>query len=260
MAEPSPLPYPPRHPWVWGPPLLALGLLELVWLGGFNRPLFALINGWSQVTGDALWANLTLLGDTTVAFALLLPFCGRAPKVAWPAVVAAVIATLWVHALKAPLNAVRPAGILSPEEIHIIGPQILRWSFPSGHTTTAFTLAGIFCLQRWPVALKLAVLSLAVLVALSRIVVGAHWPVDVLAGAAGGWLAAAAGQWLAHRWAWGWRLPAQRGFAAFFLLATLWLLFGHDSQYPQARTLQTLIALGSLAAAFPAMRILARRT
>ena len=35
--------------------------------------------------------------------------------------------------------------------------------------------------------------------AFSRIAVGAHWPLDVLAGAAGGWTAGAIGVWLSIR-------------------------------------------------------------
>lgn len=60
-------------------------------------------------------------------------------------------------------------------------------SFPSGHTlgTAAFATAAALCLARiWPRSASLAItaaLLWTVLVALSRLVLGVHWPTDVLA-------------------------------------------------------------------------------
>lgn len=54
-------------------------------------------------------------------------------------------------------------------------------SFPSGHATTVFALAVVLALwyPRW----RSLFLGLAILVGLSRVVLGAHFPSDVLAGA-----------------------------------------------------------------------------
>jgi membrane-associated phospholipid phosphatase len=54
-------------------------------------------------------------------------------------------------------------------------------SFPSGHTTTAFALAATigFLSARWYVPM----LVLAAAVGLSRLILGAHYPSDILAGA-----------------------------------------------------------------------------
>ena len=55
-------------------------------------------------------------------------------------------------------------------------------------------LAAIVLLSaRPPRIVALLALGVALLVGLSRIAVGAHWPTDVLAGAACGWLAGSAG-------------------------------------------------------------------
>ncbi len=56
-------------------------------------------------------------------------------------------------------------------------------SFPSGHSCSAFAFAVALCLtlpRRW---MKVTALCMAVVMALSRLYVGVHFPSDVLAGA-----------------------------------------------------------------------------
>jgi undecaprenyl-diphosphatase len=74
-------------------------------------------------------------------------------------------------------------------------------SFPSGHATTAFAAALLLAL--WYPRFAGAFLGLAVLVGLSRVVLGSHFPSDVLAGALlGGGAALAAHAYVpaARRW------------------------------------------------------------
>ena len=66
-------------------------------------------------------------------------------------------------------------------------------SFPSGHTVTVFALASALALIWRPLAWP--GFALALLVGLSRIMVGAHWPSDVLAAA---WLGIAWTLWMRH--------------------------------------------------------------
>ena len=65
--------------------------------------------------------------------------------------------------------------------VHVLGPSLYANSFPSGHTFTAFSTASLFA-GLYP-ALSIPLYSLATLTGLSRIYVGAHFPLDVLGGA-----------------------------------------------------------------------------
>lgn len=81
------------------------------------------------------------------------------------------------------------------------------WSFPSGHATmsavTYLTLGALLARMQPHPALKAYLLSIAVsltlLVGMSRVYLGVHWPTDVLAG----WC-------LGSAWALGWWLVAVR--------------------------------------------------
>ncbi|TVQ27571.1 MAG: phosphatase PAP2 family protein, partial [Wenzhouxiangella sp.] len=69
-----------------------------------------------------------------------------------------------------------------------------QYSFPSGHTLHA-VLFTTLTLSTFP-ALAPILLPFMGLVALSRVILGLHYPSDVAAGAAIGWLIAQTGLWL----------------------------------------------------------------
>lgn len=250
-VAPDASPSPSRRPfWMAGllPPLLALAAL---W------PLFAVDRAWLMGTlqaattalPDPLWAALTLLGNGSMLFACVALAWRQRPDWLMAGLCALPFASLYSRALKHLVVSPRPAGVLPLDQLHVIGERLLNHSFPSGHTVSAFTVAAVVLLaDRPPRAVAALALAGALLVGLSRIAVGAHWPTDVLAGAAGGWLAGLLGVELARRWAWTRRLRAEQIVALIVLVSSL-ALFVVNIGYPQATPFKYLVAaLGTISA------------
>lgn len=113
----------------------------------------------------------------------------RVPVAAISAAVAFTAAWLLSDALKQVFA--RPRPPVADPELEPLVALPGSFSFPSGHAATAFAAAAavgfVAPRLRWPL------LALAALVALSRVYLGVHYPLDVLAGAALGlalgWLA-----------------------------------------------------------------------
>lgn len=224
--------------WQWVPPLLALLLLAVVYASGSNRTLFLALNQLSTYSGDAVWAQLTVMGDTAVILALLLPWWRKRPDLVWAALLAALLATAWTHGLKPLFDIPRPPAVLEAGSFHVIGPAHRTGSFPSGHSTAIFTLLGVMVLTSAVSWLRWPLLVFAILVAVSRSVVGVHWPIDLLGGMLGGWLSALGGVWLARRWQWEKRPFVRWLCAAIPALAAVMLLLGYKTGYAEAELLQ----------------------
>ena len=221
----------------------ALGLLVLVqrgdWYAGFIPAQQA-----SQVFPPWLWESLTTLGDGRVQLALMLPFCLRYPRVFWALVVGALLAGAMSRGLKIWFDLPRPAAVLDASQITIIGARLTAHSFPSGHTVSAFSfIVAWLALLGWGRALPIVVI--AALAGFSRIAVGAHWPVDVLAGGliglAGGWL----GLRLTRRFRWGLGVRAHWILVGIAVIAVATLPF--DGQgYPDTRPWRIVACLWGL--------------
>jgi len=230
---------PLRHPAVWALPVLLLGAIAWLLATRGNLPVFRILNSGSH---PAVWSAITFLGDSAVALALALLVARRSPRLLWAAIPAALIATAWVHGGKQAFDENRPLATLERSEVKVIGPELRYGSFPSGHATTAFAAVGVCILGlRLGFASGLLLIGIAALVALSRVVVGAHWPLDVLAGAFGGWIAAALGVAWAERWK-----SAEPLAVLVCLAAAILLVSGYDGRYPQAGWLARLLGVSTL--------------
>ena len=151
-----------------------------------DHDLFHFLNAWAVSWVGDLFAILTWWGHFAICGSVIALWAWvrranleRKPlkKVVAFALALAVLVVL----LKMGLDRARPASVFGLEAVHVKG-EILRYrSFPSGHTATAlwalFTGA-LLGFRKW----ELVILGvLALLVAISRVVVGAHFPSDVLA-------------------------------------------------------------------------------
>lgn len=178
-------------------------LLPFVFLAMLAEPaLFLWINQACSSLPDVLWVALSLLGNGWVIAALLLPFVPRFPQLFFAALMTAPWTAIVAKGTKFIFSTPRPPAVLESNAFHLIGEAHLQSSMPSGHTLTAFAV--VVALTRMPGspfaehAGKLYVL--AALVGLSRIAMGVHWPEDVLAGAAVGWLSGLLAAYFAYRW------------------------------------------------------------
>jgi membrane-associated phospholipid phosphatase len=234
----------PSSPWAWGPPAVAALLLGAIAASGTNQTLFLVLNHAGHAFGDQFWSNLTMLGDGAVALALILPCIKRSPQVFWAALIAAIIATVYVQVIKHVISVPRPLAVFEAAAFYQTGPPHRAGSFPSGHAAAAFALAGIWIMaltrRYW---LRTALLVLAVLVSLSRVMVGVHWPLDLLGGMLGGWFAAWCGLALATRH--GWKTSSVAGLVAGIILLVVAgaLLFSPHIGMPVVMPLQRALGL-----------------
>jgi membrane-associated phospholipid phosphatase len=217
-----------QRSWTAWLPLLTLG----VFLFGL---LFALLFGWQfDRTGycdlqrdafislnttlnawpAALWRNLTQFGDAAVLIPLLSPIILWRPQAMAAALAAAPVASLFSVTLKHLMAVPRPAAYLDPDQFIILGRALkANNSLPSGHSLTIFTgvTAVLVTLSLFERSWRMGLLALVALlfagaVAVSRVAVGAHWPLDTLGGGLLGILAGIIGAGLALRYQRWWRL------------------------------------------------------
>jgi membrane-associated phospholipid phosphatase len=225
-----------------------------------NTASFFVLNHAASALPDGLWASLTITGHTSMVFALLAPLLlprwrdvaradgsvGSGSIVITALFLCALIGGLAATVLKESFQLPRPPAVLSADSFHLIGHKLELVSFPSGHTLTAFAVATLlilgFALKGWRLY---GLIALASLVGLSRVAVGAHWPLDVLAGAVVGvfcaYLSLITAKYLHHR-----LQPLSSWFYVFFqitlLLAVSISLFWTGMGYPEAMVWQYVVA------------------
>lgn len=178
------------------PVLVAGGLFFIsliVLLLDANTSLFLLINNAGTIVIDDVWILLTTFGDKIFILVLVFIFFWRSFDLLRALLIAALISLLIVGGMKFLIALVRPYEALDPASFHFIGDKLTTYAFPSGHTAGAFAIMGCIGFYFKNNALILLILLFASLIGVSRIMLGVHWPMDVLVGAALGWFFAGLG-------------------------------------------------------------------
>ena len=149
----------------------------------FDVSIFYSLNDLSSSYLVAMVATLvTQFGYEPILalFAVLLFFVDRQnAKLALEVLIAFVIADAVVLVLNGVYFRPRPYETLS--NVLLPGGLGSGSSFPSGHATKAFAVAAVVALQWGKKAVPIVLISCGV--ALSRVIIGVHYPLDVMAGA-----------------------------------------------------------------------------
>ncbi len=160
--------------------------------------LFLLLNTDLGSIGDVFFKYATYLGDGVV-WAIFTVYILIFNRKKLPITLAAIIiSTLIAHYIKGHLITINPRPTSAMPQlkniIHTIAGVELSYSgsFPSGHTTQAFTMYFLFCIlfkKEWIVWVGFL---LALLVGYSRVYQAQHFPIDV----AGGIIVAIVSAWI----------------------------------------------------------------
>ena len=154
-----------------------------------DASLFLLLN--QLLSGDfisGIMGIVTRLGNGTYQALLVLPLMflfsrEKFRKHALALIITAALGGMLVHGIKRAVDRPRPPEYFETLGVPIHAPDKIPTSrsFPSGHTETAFSTA-IYLSLLYPAATPVF-LVLALIVGISRIALGVHFPLDVLAGA-----------------------------------------------------------------------------
>lgn len=163
-----------------------LGALALLlWQLDLNQSLFVSLHHALAVVPGLVWRLLSMAGEWTLVIGVLLWLAARQPVLLPRMVLLGLGGVLASIGLKAGFDVLRPPLLLPPGTVTLLDVLPGNRSFPSGHAIAVAVLAGVL-MAKQSVRGQLGLVLLAVMVCLSRIAIGVHWPLDVLAGAAVG--------------------------------------------------------------------------
>ena len=139
--------------------------------------------------------NLTQLGDALIFLSFLTIFIVFAPKV-WECLISGLLVSVLFSSLLKNIFAVpRPAAAFDAHSFTIIGKTLSGHnSLPSGHSVTIFTILTVLLFAFVPKKLLykilwfFSIISIGLILAFTRVGVGAHYPLDVISGSIIGYI------------------------------------------------------------------------
>jgi len=156
------------------------------WLNDPPRPLDGVLAAVNPLLRPV---PLTLVAVALTLWIVLSAPAGRRLRILGTGVAAGALAWIAATALKGVIDTDRPLTALAGVLTHGYPRTPNGAAFPSSHTAVAVAVA----VAVWPLvgrARRTALVVLAFVVALDRAYIGAHWPVDLVGGAALGVVAA----------------------------------------------------------------------
>lgn len=210
---------------------------------GINEQTFIYINSLNSYSGEWIWPTLTIFGDPLIVVCIGLSFIHFQSKIAVSIFPAILLGAILVFSLKWAFGVSRPDLILEQGQFALLGTSPISPAFPSGHTTGIFTLATLVILFSKNHLINVVVLIFASFVAISRIMVGAHWPLDIGGGMVLGWGVALFAATISQSWLIN---TAKKNFIVYFLLFCSIILIFKDTGYPNAYPAQLIVAFYSL--------------
>jgi membrane-associated phospholipid phosphatase len=171
---------------VWAAGALAVLLLTVVVTSDRNVPaweegLFSAVNERSGLPFAVVWPLMQLGNVLVVVGGALAAAITRRFRLAAGLLAGGLLAYWLAKIVKAVVDRPRPDGML--DDVVIRGPQVLDNGFVSGHATVATVVVAVLLPYVGTRTARVLVV-LAGLVAMARVYVGAHLPLDVVGGAA----------------------------------------------------------------------------
>ena len=178
------------------PYLISLALGTIVLQLWSKAEVFYLINGTRSAFADVLFTYLTQIGSALfgVIVVIIVGFInfGKALKMALIVIITGLITQILKKLVFS--EALRPSLLLSRDNYPMTADNValdMFYSFPSGHTASAFAVCFTACLissnKKW----GLVFFTIAALVGYSRIYLGQHFFADVYFGSLEGFFSAA---------------------------------------------------------------------
>ena len=224
-----------------------MALLLIIYFMDINQSLFLRLNHAAQFMPITWWGYITYLGDGMAVGCILAVVYRKDPKIALVGIIAVLTSGIIVQLLKSYFSISRPAGILNLDEFYLFGDILKSRGFPSGHSSTAFSLLGTFfyiCVnnkQGW------LFFSAALLIAFSRVAIGIHWPADIIAGSMIGLAAIYLTSIKLKTYTPGYKAELSSGI--FLLLICIGILF-YNPRMPDIQMLQWFLGLGGMTCIF----------
>lgn len=180
--------------------------------------------------------NITQFGDASICLSILTILFLKYPKL-WEALISAsIFSAIFSKILKEFFCVPRPASALDTNSFIIIGKMLpgSTSSLPSGHSITIMTVLTVLMFAFEPKNnLKktiwfAAFLTTGLIVAMSRVAIGAHFPIDVMIGCIVGYISGISGIFFSRKYNFLSWISLKKYYPVFiviYLIATIFIVY-----------------------------------